>query len=49
MYCLEELGKSTFGFERTAVSNFESKRHMGSGDEIGSIASQKIRDLHKSS
>ena len=30
-YALEKLGKSKFGFERTAVSNFKSKRHEGSG------------------
>ena len=34
-YTLEKLGKSKFGFERTAVSNFKSKRHEGSGNEIG--------------
>ena len=33
-YALEKLGKSKFGFERTAVSNFKSKRHEGSGNEI---------------
>ena len=33
-YALEKLGKSKFGFERTAVSNFKSKRHKGSGNEI---------------
>ena len=32
-YALEKLGKSKFGFERTAVSNFKSKRHEGSGNE----------------
>ena len=31
---LENLGKSKFGFERTAVSNFKSKRHEGSGNEL---------------
>ena len=31
---LEKLGKSKFGFERTAVSNFKSKRHEGSGNEL---------------
>ena len=29
-YALEKLGKSKFGFERTAVSNFKSKRHESS-------------------
>ena len=29
-YTLEKLGKSRFGFERTAVSNFISKRYEGS-------------------
>ena len=33
-YALEKLGKSKFGFEKTAVSNFKSKRHVGSGNEI---------------
>ena len=33
-YALEKLGKSEFGFERTAVSNFKCKRHEGSGDEL---------------
>ena len=35
IYCaLEKLGKSKFGFERTTVSNFNSKRHVGFGNEI---------------
>ena len=29
-YALEKLGKTKFGFERTAVSNFKSKKHEGS-------------------
>ena len=33
-YTLEKLGKSKFGFKRTAVSNFKSKRHEGSGNEL---------------
>ena len=33
-YALEKLGKSKFRFERTAVSNFKSKRHKGSGNEL---------------
>ena len=33
-YALEKLGKSKFGFERTAVPNFKSKRHEGSGNEL---------------
>ena len=33
-YALEKLGKSKFGFERTALSNFKSKRHEGSGKEL---------------
>ena len=33
-YRLEMLGKSRFGFVRTAVSNFKSKRHEGSGNEL---------------
>ena len=34
-YALERLGKSKFGFESTTVSNFKSKSHEGSGNEIG--------------
>ena len=33
-YPLEKLGKSKFGFETTPVSNFKSKRHEGSGNEL---------------
>ena len=33
-YALEKLGKSKFGFESTTVSNFESKRHEGCGNEL---------------
>ena len=33
-YALEKLGKSKFGFERTAASNFKSKRHEGCGNEL---------------
>ena len=33
-YALKKLGKSKFDFERTAVSNFKSKRHEGSGNEL---------------
>ena len=33
-YALERLGKSKFGFERTAVINFKSKRNEGSGNEL---------------
>ena len=33
-YALEKLGKSKFGFEGTVVSNFKSKRHEGSGNEL---------------
>ena len=33
-YAPEKLGKSKFGFERTAASNLESKRHVGSGNKI---------------
>ena len=32
-YALEKLGKSKFGFERTVVSKFKSKRRVGSGNE----------------
>ena len=33
-YALENLGKSNFGFERTVVLKFKSKRHVGSGNEL---------------
>ena len=33
-YALEKLRKSKFGFESTTVSNFKSKRHDGSGNEL---------------
>ena len=33
-YALENLGKSKFGFERTVVSKFKSKRRVGSGNEL---------------
>ena len=33
-YALEKLGKSKFGFERTVVSKFKSKRRVGSGNEL---------------
>ena len=33
-YALEKLGKSKFGFKSTTVSNFKSKRHEGSGNEL---------------
>ena len=51
-YTLEKLGESKFGFERTAVSNFKSKRHEGSGNELADYsralclgADQKARGL----
>ena len=28
------IGKSKFGFQKTTVSNFKSKRHEGSGNEL---------------
>ena len=31
---LEKLGRSKFGFQRTADSDFKSKRHEGSGNEL---------------
>ena len=53
-YVLEKLGKSKFGFERTAVSNFKSKRNEGSGNELVDYsrapclaAYQKARGLWK--
>ena len=33
-YALERLGKSKFVFESTTVSNFKSKSHEGSGNEL---------------
>ena len=33
-YALERLGKSKFGVESTTVSNFKSKSHEGSGNEL---------------
>ena len=33
-YALESLGKSKFGLESTTVSNFKSKSHEGSGNEL---------------
>ena len=33
-YALKKLGKSKFGFERTVVSKFRRKRHVGFGDEL---------------
>ena len=31
-YALEKLGESKFGFEKTVVSHFKSKRNVGSGN-----------------
>ena len=33
-YALGRLEKSKFGFEKTVVSKFKSKRHVGSGNEL---------------
>ena len=33
-YALGKLGKSKFGFGSTTVSNFKSRRHEGSGNEL---------------
>ena len=33
-YALERLGKTKFGFKSTTVSNFKSKSHEGSGNEL---------------
>ena len=33
-YALEKLGKSKFGFERTAVSNFKNTRYEGSENKL---------------
>ena len=48
-YALAKLGKSKFGFERTAVAIFKSKRHDDSGNEIVDYlclgADQNVRGL----
>ena len=51
-YALEKQGKLKFGFERTALSSFKSKRHEGSGKELVDScrapclgADQKAREL----
>ena len=51
-YALEKPGKSKFGFERTTVLNFKSKRHEVSGNELDDYsrapclgADQKARGL----
>ena len=51
-YALEKLGKSKFGFERTTVSNFKSKRNEGSGNGLVDYSrapclgdDQKVRGL----
>ena len=44
-YVLEKLGKSKFGFERTAVSNFKSKRHKGSGNELVDYSRARLRGM----
>ena len=41
-YALEKLGKSKFGFERTEVSNFKSKRHEGCGNELVDYCSGSV-------
>ena len=53
-YALEKLGKSKSVFERTAVSNFNSKQHEGSGNELVDYsrapclgADQKARGLRE--
>ena len=53
-YALERLGKSKFCFESTTVSNFKSKSHEGSGNELVDYsrapclgADQKARGLWK--
>ena len=49
---MEKLGKLKVGFESTTVSNFKSKRHEGSGNELVDYskapclgANQKARGL----
>ena len=46
-YALEKLGKSTFGFERTVVSKFKSKRHVGSGNELVDYSRVRVLVLTK--
>ena len=47
-YALEKLGKSKSGFERTAVSNFKSERHEGSGNELVDYPELRVLVLTKS-
>ena len=44
---LEELGKSKFGFERTADSNFKSKRHEALGTSLLIIPELRVLVLTK--
>ena len=44
-YALEKLAKLKFGFERTAVSNFKSKRHECSGNETVDYFRSELRAL----
>ena len=53
-HALKKLGKSKFSFARKAVSNFKSKRHEGSGNELADYsgapclgADQRARGLWK--
>ena len=46
-YALEKLGKSKSGFERTAVSNFKSERHEGSGNELVDYPELRVLVLTK--
>ena len=46
-YALEKQGKSKFGFERTVVSKFKSKRRVGSGNELLIIPELRVLVLTK--
>ena len=46
-YALEELVKSKFGFERTVVSKFKSKRHVGSGNNLVDYSSKWLLPIWK--
>ena len=45
-YALEKLGTSKSGFERTAVLNFKSKKHEGSGNELPELRDWVLTKRH---
>ena len=46
-YALERLGKSKFGLESATVSNFKSKSHEGSGNELVDYSELRVLVLTK--